>query len=77
MVLHDELVGREVLALIPPTAEVRENVGKRSGQKSARQEHINAVTDRVCSQGLQVVRLKGGDPSCSAARRRDRSSAQG
>lgn len=61
VVLHDELVGREVLALIPPTTEVR-NVGKRSGQKSARQEHINALLIEYASQGLQVVRLKGGDP---------------
>src|SRR5882724_11088799 len=61
VVLHDELVGRDVLALIPATAEVR-NVGKRCGQKSARQEHINALLIEYASQGLQVVRLKGGDP---------------
>ena len=61
VVLHDELVGREVLALIPETAEVH-NVGKRSGQKSARQEHINALLVEYASQGYRVVRLKGGDP---------------
>ena len=61
VVLHDELVGREVLALIPETAEVH-NVGKRSGQKSARQEHINALLIEYASQGYRVVRLKGGDP---------------
>jgi uroporphyrin-III C-methyltransferase/precorrin-2 dehydrogenase/sirohydrochlorin ferrochelatase len=61
VVLHDELVGRDVLALIPETAEVV-NVGKRSGQKSARQEHINALLIEYASQGYRVVRLKGGDP---------------
>jgi uroporphyrin-III C-methyltransferase/precorrin-2 dehydrogenase/sirohydrochlorin ferrochelatase len=61
VVLHDELVGRDVIALIPETAEVH-NVGKRSGQKSARQEHINALLIEYASQGYRVVRLKGGDP---------------
>jgi uroporphyrin-III C-methyltransferase/precorrin-2 dehydrogenase/sirohydrochlorin ferrochelatase len=61
VVLHDELVGRDVLALIPSTAEVV-NVGKRCGQKSARQEHINSLLVGYASQGLRVVRLKGGDP---------------
>jgi uroporphyrin-III C-methyltransferase/precorrin-2 dehydrogenase/sirohydrochlorin ferrochelatase len=61
VVLHDELVGRDVLALIPETAEVH-NVGKRSGQKSARQEHINELLIEYASQGFNVVRLKGGDP---------------
>ena len=61
VVLHDELVGRDVLALIHPTAEVL-NVGKRCGQKSARQEHINSLLIEYASQGLRVVRLKGGDP---------------
>ena len=61
VVLHDELVGRDILALIPETAEVH-NVGKRSGQKSARQEHINALLVEYASQGHRVVRLKGGDP---------------
>jgi uroporphyrin-III C-methyltransferase len=61
VVLHDELVGRDVLALIPETAEVH-NVGKRSGQKSARQEHINALLIDYASRGYRVVRLKGGDP---------------
>jgi len=61
VVLHDELVGREVLDLIPPTAEIV-NVGKRCGQKSARQEHINELLIEHASRGSRVVRLKGGDP---------------
>ncbi len=60
-VLHDELIGPEVMALIPSTAEV-ENVGKRCGKKSARQEYINSRLIHHASLGRQVVRLKGGDP---------------
>jgi uroporphyrin-III C-methyltransferase len=61
VVLHDDLVGPGVLDFISTAAEV-ENVGKRCGQKSARQEHINARLVYHASLGRQVVRLKGGDP---------------
>jgi len=61
VVLHDDLVGREILGLIPASAEV-ENVGKRCGRQSARQEHIHERLVHHASLGRQVVRLKGGDP---------------
>ena len=61
IVLHDELIGSEILALAPPTAFLY-NVGKRCGQKSAPQEQINSLLVSLASSGLQVVRLKGGDP---------------
>jgi len=61
VVLHDDLVGPGVLNFISTSAEV-ENVGKRCGQKSARQEHIHARLIYHASLGRQVVRLKGGDP---------------
>src|SRR5262249_53121638 len=38
------------------------NVGKRCGRKSIRQEAINALLVQYGLLGLQVVRLKGGDP---------------
>ena len=60
-VLHDELIGPDVMALIPAGIEV-ENVGKRCGKKSARQEYINSRLVYHASLGRQVVRLKGGDP---------------
>jgi len=62
VVLHDDLVGPEILDLIPKLAEVR-SVGKRCGRSSTPQEEINALLVTFASFGLNVVRLKGGDPS--------------
>jgi uroporphyrin-III C-methyltransferase len=61
VVLHDDLVAREILQLIPPHAEVQ-NVGKRAGSKTIRQEEINFLLVARAAAGLQVVRLKSGDP---------------
>ena len=61
VVLHDELIGAEILALVPKTAQLR-SVGKRCGKKSVRQEEINALLIQFALFGLKVVRLKGGDP---------------
>ena len=61
VVLHDDLVPREILNLIPPTAQAR-NVGKRCGSKTMRQEEINFLMVTLAGSGLQVVRLKSGDP---------------
>ena len=60
-VLHDDLVSPEILKLIPPTVLVQ-NVGKRCGRKSTPQEEINLLMVAIASAGLNVVRLKGGDP---------------
>lgn len=62
VVLHDDLVGPDILALIPETAQLR-SVGKRCGRKSTPQHEINALLIAFASFGLSVVRLKGGDPS--------------
>jgi len=62
VVLHDDLVGAEILRLIPSTAHVR-SVGKRCGRKSVQQEEINALLIAFASFGVNVIRLKGGDPS--------------
>jgi len=61
VVLHDDLVGADILRLIPPTAQVI-SVGKRCAKKNTPQEHINQLLVQYASLGLQVVRLKGGDP---------------
>jgi len=61
VVLYDDLVAPEILKLIPPSADVR-NVGKRSGSKAIRQEEINFLMVTLAASGLQVVRLKSGDP---------------
>jgi uroporphyrin-III C-methyltransferase len=60
-VLHDELVTPEILHLANPAAQIH-NVGKRCGSKGISQEEINFLMVGLASAGLQVVRLKGGDP---------------
>jgi uroporphyrin-III C-methyltransferase len=60
-VLHDDLVGPEILKFASPAAQIR-NVGKRSGQRKIRQEEINFLLVELAASGLQVVRLKSGDP---------------
>ncbi len=60
VVVHDRLVGPEVLALIP--AHVRRvDVGKEGFGPSTAQETINAVIVAEAAAGRRVVRLKGGD----------------
>jgi uroporphyrin-III C-methyltransferase/precorrin-2 dehydrogenase/sirohydrochlorin ferrochelatase len=61
VILHDDLVGPEILSLLPPDAEV-ENVGKRAGGKHVPQADINASLIAHARTGKRVVRLKGGDP---------------
>jgi len=61
VVLHDELVGKEILHLAPAHAQIH-NVGKRCGRKNISQEEINFLMVTLAASGLQVVRLKGGDP---------------
>jgi uroporphyrin-III C-methyltransferase len=61
IVLHDSLVSREVLDLIPPTAQIID-VGKRCGQKLLTQDEINALLVSYAASHETVIRLKGGDP---------------
>jgi uroporphyrin-III C-methyltransferase len=62
VVLHDALIGADVLALIP--AHVRRiEVGKRGHRLSTQQDFINRLMARLARGGAAVVRLKGGDPS--------------
>ena len=60
-VLHDDLVGKQILQLAPAHAQVQ-NVGKRCGKKNISQDEINFLMITLAASGLQVVRLKGGDP---------------
>jgi len=62
IVLHDSLVSREVLALVPANAEIVD-VGKRAGQKLLTQDEINALLVSYSSSHEIVIRLKGGDPT--------------
>lgn len=61
VVLHDELIGCDMLKLIPASTLVR-NVGKRGGRKNIRQQEIDCLLVQYALLDLQVVRLKGGDP---------------
>ena len=60
--LYDALVSEEVLSLAP-SACLKIQTGKRAGRASMRQETINRLMLRLARRGLNVVRLKGGDPS--------------
>jgi uroporphyrin-III C-methyltransferase len=60
VVLHDALVGDDILALAPQA--VLEPAGKRAGGHRTPQLRINDRLIRLARQGLRVVRLKGGDP---------------
>jgi len=61
VVLHDDLVSREVLALVPATVCLI-NVGKRCGPKTLCQPEINELMVGYAWAGYTVVRLKAGDP---------------
>src|SRR5947209_4783995 len=61
VVLHDDLVSAEILQLVPSHAQLH-NVGKRCGKKNMSQGEINFLMVSLAGSGLQVVRLKGGDP---------------
>jgi uroporphyrin-III C-methyltransferase len=60
-VLHDDLVAPEIVKLASPRARIY-SVGKRCGQKGIRQEEIHFLMITLAASGLQVVRLKSGDP---------------
>ena len=61
VVLYDRLISPEILALIP--ARVRTHyVGKCSGDHHVAQAETEQLLVQYARQGLQVVRLKGGDP---------------
>ena len=60
-VLYDDLVPPEILSLVSRAAQLH-NVGKRCGKKKIQQEEINFLMIALADSGLQVVRLKSGDP---------------
>lgn len=61
VVLHDSLIGPDILELVSPAAEIID-VGKRCGRASTAQTEICRLLVRYAQTGKLVVRLKGGDP---------------
>ena len=61
VVLHDDLVSEEVLALVHRHALVT-SVGKRCGRPKITQAGIHALMIESARAGQSVVRLKSGDP---------------
>ena len=61
VVLHDQLVSGEILAMARRDAE-RIDVGKRCGGRQVAQEQIHRLLLAHAREGRRVVRLKGGDP---------------
>ncbi len=60
VIVHDYLSNDEILTLARPGTEFID-VGKKPGNPTP-QDLINALLVHLGSQGLSVVRLKGGDP---------------
>lgn len=61
IVLADDLVSAEILALVRAEARILK-VGKRGGRLSTPQAFIQRLMVRYARRGKCVVRLKGGDP---------------
>ena len=61
VIVHDRLVGQEVLDLVRREAELID-VGKVPGGPCTPQDAINELLVRLACDGRKVVRLKGGDP---------------
>lgn len=61
VVLHDDLVPAEILALAGRHA-MQVSVGKRCGGKRITQPEINKLMVESARDGMDVVRLKSGDP---------------
>jgi uroporphyrinogen III methyltransferase/synthase len=60
-VAYDALIPMELISGLPETVE-RYYVGKRARRHSVPQPQINELLATLAKRGLNVVRLKGGDP---------------
>jgi uroporphyrin-III C-methyltransferase len=61
ILLHDDLVPAAILSLAGPHA-ILVNVGKRCGAKKITQAEIHRLMIASARNGMNVVRLKSGDP---------------
>lgn len=61
VILYDNLVSPEIMALIPEQVE-KIHVGKKRAKHTLPQEQLNQRLVELAREGRRVVRLKGGDP---------------
>jgi uroporphyrin-III C-methyltransferase len=61
VLVYDRLISQAILDLAPATAR-RLYVGKRKSNHSVPQADLNDLLAALAGEGLNVVRLKGGDP---------------
>lgn len=61
VVVYDRLIDRRLLEYVPREAELID-AGKTPGGPRDRQAKINALLVERARRGMQVIRLKGGDP---------------
>ncbi|CAN1526102.1 CysG Uroporphyrinogen-III methylase [Caulobacteraceae bacterium] len=61
VIVHDGLVSADILAMAAPGARLID-VAKRKSRHTLPQDDINRLLVAFARQGLDVVRLKGGDP---------------
>src|SRR2546421_10936589 len=61
VIVYDYLCNPEMLQWAPEEAEII-YAGKKAGAHTLRQQEINQLLVEKARAGLQVVRLKGGDP---------------
>lgn len=61
VVFLDHLISEEIIAIIPKKT-LKISVGKRKDHHSTSQEDINAMLIEYAQKGLEVARLKAGDP---------------
>ena len=61
VIVHDELVSRDLLVYARPDAEIID-VRRECGHGARAQERINTILIDRARAGCHVVRLKGGDP---------------
>ncbi len=61
VIYYDRLLGPDIIAFLPETAELID-VGKSPDGKTVLQSEINRMMGESALSGKRVVRLKGGDP---------------
>lgn len=61
VIVHDALIGGEILRMVPSSARVID-VGKRCGGRRTAQSRINEILVDAAANAKTVIRLKGGDP---------------